>query len=206
WDDFYPDVYLAVIDIATRTHDKTIKIENTGSIAYINDNHMYDFDTNGDLYIVTQGRSAIGGQSKISRIKANETDIDENWSLNMDDIMTGGKFVSVFAKDGKLITLIPNTELTGGPNGNINFENVWDFYSIDIASQERTKINNVPTVTNPGAAYCAIEIDDKILLRVNTKEGDQNGYYELNGTEATPLFNVTSGGSVSGLHKVILNE
>ncbi len=206
WDDFYPDVYLAVIDIATGTHDKTIKIENTGSIAYINDNHMYDFDTNGDLYIVTQGRSAIGGQSKISRIKANETDIDENWSLNMDDIMTGGKFVSVFAKDGKLITLIPNTELTGGPNGNINFENVWDFYSIDIASQERTKINNVPTVTNPGAAYCAIEIDDKILLRVNTKEGDQNGYYELNGTEATPLFNVTSGGSVSGLHKVILNE
>src|SRR5690606_535561 len=79
WDDFYPDVYIAVIDIATNEYEKTIKIEDTGSIAYINDNSMYDFDTNGDLYIVTQGRSAIGGKSKIVRIKANETDIDDSW-------------------------------------------------------------------------------------------------------------------------------
>lgn len=202
WDDFYSDVYLAVIDIETGTYEKTIKIEDTGSIAYVNDNNMYDFDSNGDLYIVTQGTSAIGGKSKISRIKAHETEIDDSWSLNMDDIMQGGKFVSVFAKDGKLITLIPNTALTGGPNGNINFEDVWDFYSIDIASQQRTKIEGIPSITNPGAAFGAIEIDNKVLLRVNTKEGDINGYYELNGTEAHPLFNVTAGGSVSGLHKV----
>ena len=81
---------------------------------------MYDFDSNGDLYIVTQGLSATGGKSKISRIKAGETDIDADWSLNMDDITEGGKFVSVFAKDGQLITLIPNAPLTGGPTGNIN--------------------------------------------------------------------------------------
>lgn len=202
FDDYYPDVYIAVIDIASGTHEQTIKIEATGSIAYINDNNMYDFDTNGDLYIVTQGRSATGGQSKIVRIKANENVIDNSWSLNMDQITPGGKFVSVFAKDGKLITLIPNAALTGGPTGNINFEDVWEFYSIDIASGTRTPISGVPLVTNPGAAFCAIEIDDKVLLRVNTKDGTKNGYYELNGTSATPLFNVTSGGSVQGLHKV----
>src|SRR5690606_3347378 len=111
WDDFYEDVYLAVIDIATGRHEKTIKIEDTGAIAYVNDNNMYDFDTNGDLYIVTQGvsPSGTGGKSKIVRIKANETDIDKTWSLNMDDIQAEGKFVSVFAKDGKIITVIPNT-------------------------------------------------------------------------------------------------
>lgn len=208
WDDFYPEVYIAVIDIATGQHDKTIKIEETGAIAYINDNNMYDFDTNGDLYIVTQGvhPQGIGGKSKIVRIKANETDIDTDWSLNMDVISGDGprKFVSVFAKDGKIITVIPNAPLTGGPNGNINFEDVWEFYSIDIASRERTKINGIPAVTNPGAAFCAIEIDDKILLRVNTKDGSRNGYFEYNAAtnSATELFKVTSGGSVSGLHKV----
>lgn len=205
WDDFFPDVYIAVVDIATKKHEKTIKIEDTGSIAYVNDNNMYDFDTNGDLYIVTQGRSATGGKSKITRIKAAETDVDASWSLNMDEITPGGKFVSVFAKDGKIITVIPNTALTGGPNGNINFENVWDFYSIDVQSRERTKITGIPSVTNPGAAFCAIEIDNKILLRVNTKDGSLNGYYELKGTAASPLFNVTAGGSVSGLHKVTLD-
>lgn len=202
FDDYYPDVYIAVIDIATGTYEQTITIPATGSIAYINDNNMYDFDSNGDLYIVTQGRSATGGQSKIVRIKANETVIDNSWSLKMDEITPGAKFVSVFVKEGKLITLIPNTALTGGPTGNINFEDIWEFYSIDIASGVRTPISGIPLVTNPGAAFCAIEIDGKILLRVNTKDGTKNGYYELNGTTATPRFNVSSGGSVQGLYKV----
>lgn len=204
WDDFYPDVYIAVIDIATGNYEKTIKIEDTGAIAYVNDNKMYDFDSNGDLYIVTQGISpkGTGGKSKISRIKAKETDIDKNWNLNMDDIREGGKFVSVFAKDGKIITVIPTEALTGGPTGNINFKNIWEFHSIDIATKKATKIENVPATTNPGAAMAAIEIDGKILLRVNTEEGIQNGYYELNGNTAKPLFQVTAGGSVSGLYKI----
>jgi len=206
FDDYFPDVYIAVIDIASGKYEKTIKIEDTGSIAYINDNNMYDFDSNGDLYIVTQGRSAVGGKSKIVRIKASETDIDKSWSLNMDEIQEGGKFVSVFAKDGKIITVIPNTKLTGGGSGNINFENVWDFYQIDIASKTRIKISGVPSVTNPGAAFCAIEIDGKILIRVNTKDGSLNGYYELDGTNAKSLFNVTAGGSVSGLYKINVSE
>lgn len=206
FDDYFPDVYIAVIDLGSKKHEKTIKIEDTGSIAYINDNNMYDFDTNGDLYIVTQGRTAIGGKSKIVRIKATETDIDKSWSLNMDEIQPGGKFVSVFAKDGKIITVIPNTALTGGSTGNINFEDVWDFYSINISDKVKTKISGVPSVTNPGAAFCAIEIDGKILLRVNTKDGSQNGYYELTGTTAKSLFQVTAGGSVSGLYKVTLKN
>ncbi|MGV6946239.1 hypothetical protein [Sphingobacterium kyonggiense] len=206
FDDYFPDVYIAVIDLASKKYEKTIKIEDTGSIAYINDNNMYDFDTNGDLYIVTQGRTATGGKSKIVRIKATETEIDKSWGLNMDEIQPGGKFVSVFAKDGKIITVIPNTALTGGATGNINFEDVWDFYSINISDKVKTKISGVPSVTNPGAAFCAIEIDGKILLRVNTKDGSQNGYYELTGTTAKSLFNVTAGGSVSGLYKVTLKN
>lgn len=204
FDDFYANVYIAVIDVATGSYEKTIEIEDTGSIAYINDNNMYDFDSNGDLYIVCQGRSAVGGKSKIVRIKANETDIDATWSINMDDIMTGGKFVTVYINDGQLITTIPNTALTGGPTGNINFSEIWEFYSIDVATLQRTKIAGVPAVTNPGAAFATVELDDSILLRVNAPAQGINGYYRLSGTTATSVFNVTEGGSVSGIYKVTL--
>ncbi|WP_028298115.1 hypothetical protein [Olivibacter sitiensis] len=204
FDDFYPNVYIAVIDVATGNYEKTIEIEDTGSIAYINDNNMYDFDSNGDLYIVCQGRSAVGGKSKIVRIKAGETDVDASWSINMDEIQEGGKFVTVYANEGKLITTIPNTALTGGPTGNINFSEIWEFYSIDVATQARTKIAGVPAVTNPGAAFATVEIDDLVLLRVNAPTQNINGYYSLSGTTATPVFNVTEGGSVSGIYKITL--
>ncbi|RZK41205.1 MAG: hypothetical protein EOO90_12430 [Pedobacter sp.] len=204
WDDFYPNVYIAVIDINTGNYEKTITIEDTGSIAYINDNSMYSFDTNGDLYVVTQGRSALGGKSKIARIKAAETDIDKTWELKMDDIMTGGKFVNVFASNGKIITVIPTAPLTGGPNGNINFSEIWEYYTIDVATKTRTKINGVPRVTNPGAAFGTIKIDDKLLLRVNAPSANLNGYYQLNAdfSSASSLFNVTEGGSISGFYKI----
>lgn len=201
FDDFFSGIRVAVIDISTGNLDKIISYDNTGGIAYINDNQMYSFDTNGDLYIVTQGRTATGGQSKLLRIRSGQTEFD-SWEIDMDGIMTGGKFVSVFADGGKLYTLIPTVALTGGPTGNINFSEIWEFCMIDPATKARTKINGAPLVTNPGAAYGAQKLDDKIVLRVNAPSAAINGYYELNGNQATSLFNVTEGGSVSGIHKI----
>lgn len=207
FDDFFADVYIAVIDIATDKYEKTTKINDTGSIAYINDNEMYTHDTNGDLYIVTQGRSAVGGKSKIARIKANDTEVDTAWSVEMDNITTGGKFVTVYATNGKLITTVPNAPLTPGGNGNINTGNIWDFYVIDVATRAYTKIAGVPSSTNTGAAYGTLKIDGKLLIRVNSTEGTvYNGYYELSSDlkSAKPLFNVTEGGSVTGFYKIEL--
>ncbi|GGG74710.1 hypothetical protein GCM10007415_02840 [Parapedobacter pyrenivorans] len=206
FDDFFPDVYIAVIDLSSETYEKTISIKNTGSIAYINENHMYDFDDNDDLYIVCQGRTAIGGQSKIARIKANETDIDATWELDFADDFTtdyNGKFVGVFAKGGKLILTVNTEPLTGGPTGNINSADIWKFYSVDIATKDFTEITGVPVGTNPGAAMAVVEVDGKTLLRGSTVSGD-NGYYEYNPANhaATLLFNVNVGGAVSGFHKI----
>src|SRR5690606_37848350 len=97
FDDYFEDIHVAVIDLASNSYEKSITYPQTGGIAYINDNEMYSRDENGDLYIVTQGRSALGGKSKIIRIKASETDFDKNWEINMDDITEGGKFVTVYA-------------------------------------------------------------------------------------------------------------
>jgi len=210
FDDYYPDVYIAVIDIASGNHEKTIKIEDTGSIAYINENHMYDFDTNGDLYIVTQGRTALGGKSKIVRIKSNATEIDPTWELKFSDFRAAdnGKFANVFAKDGRLIFTLNTETLTGGGSGNINSADIWKFYSLDVNDATKTfnPITGVPVGTNPGAAMAAIEIDGQILLRGATRSGE-NGYYTYDPTtnSATLSFGVNVGGAVSGFHKVELN-
>ncbi|HMR18930.1 MAG TPA: hypothetical protein PKA53_06500, partial [Sphingobacterium sp.] len=167
FDDFYADVFIAVIDLANETYEKTIKIEDTGSIAYINENHMYDFDSNGDLYIVCQGRSALGVKSKIARIKANETDIDKTWELKFSDFRAAdnGKFVGVYANKGKLIVTLNTETLTGGQTGNINSADIWKFYSVNVADKKFDEIKDMPVGTNPGAAMAVEEIDGKVYLR-----------------------------------------
>ncbi len=210
FDDFYPNIYIAVIDVATGDYEKTISIEGTGSIAYINENQMYDFDSNGDLYIVTQGVSpqGLGGKSKIVRIKANETVIDTSWELKFSDFRAedNGKFVNVFAHNGKLILTLNTASLLGGPNGNINSADIWKFYSVDVASKTFAEITGIPTGNNPGAAYAVTEVDGKILLRASTQNSSTNGYYEYNqsNNSATKLFDVSAGGAVSGFAKISL--
>jgi len=210
FDDFYPNVYIAVIDVATSKYEKTIEISNTGGIAYINENLMYDFDTNGDLYIVTQGISATGGKSKIVRIKKGETDIDKTWELKFSDFRSedNGKFVGVFAKDQRLIVTLNTTTLTGGATGNINSADIWKFYSVNVATKAFSEISGMPTGNNPGAAFAAVEIDGKILLRGSAQNSSVNGYYEYNpsSNSATKLFEVNEGGAVSGLIKITLED
>lgn len=208
WDDFYPDVYIVVIDIATGKYEKTIKVNDTGSISYVNENRMYNFDSNGDLYFITQGRSALGGKSKISRIKANSTDIDSTWELKFSDFNSDdkGKFTGIFLHDGLMIVNLNLEPLTGGPNGNINSKDVWAKYTVDINTKQFNRIKNVPVGRNEGAAESAVLIDDKIYVRAGTTAGDINGYflYDKGTNSATQIFNVNVGGLVSGLYRIEL--
>lgn len=208
FDDLYSDVYIAVIDLATGNWESVTTIENTGSIAYINENHMYDFDDNGDLYIVTQGThiSGLGGKSKIARIKANETAVDKTWEMNFADFRAedNGKFVNVFAKNGRLLITLNTVTLTGGGSGNINTADIWEFYSVDVNNPTTyNKIEGIPVGTNPGAAMLASEVDGKVYLR-GASLNSGNGYYEYDYStnSASLAFSVDVGGAVSGFHKV----
>src|SRR5690606_21604158 len=108
--DFFNAIFIAVIDLNTLELENIITYEGTANIAYFVDNPMYDFDDNGDLYFLTQGQSAAGKDSKILRIKAGQHDIDRTWEIDMDAINNGiGKFTTIFVKNGRIITTIPNT-------------------------------------------------------------------------------------------------
>lgn len=208
FDDFYTDVYIAVIDLQEEKWEGRTKIENTGSIAYINENHMYDFDDNGDLYIVTQGTDSrgLGGKSKIARIKANETEVDKTWEMNFSDFRAedNGKFVNVFAKNGRLIVTLNTVTLTGGQDGNINSQDIWEFYSVDVDNPTQyNKIEGIPVGTNPGAAMLASEVNGEVYLR-GASLTSGNGYYKYNfdANAASLAFSVDVGGAVSGFIKV----
>ena len=208
FDDLYSRVYIAVIDLASESWESVTTIENTGSIAYINENHMYDFDDNGDLYIVTQGThpKGLGGHSKIARIKAGETVIDPDWEMNFSDFRASddGKFVNVFAKNGRLIVTLNTEALTGGPTGNINSEDIWKFYSVDVDNPTQfNAIEGIPVGTNPGAAMLASEVDGKVFLR-GSSHASGNGYYiyDFDTNSAELAFEVNVGGAVSGFHKI----
>ena len=56
------------------------------------------------------------------------------------------------------------------------------------------------SITKVGSSYNFIY--NTKTGKLSTKDGSKNGYYELSGTTASPLFNVTAGGSVQGLYKV----
>ncbi|MCL7988205.1 hypothetical protein M8998_09675 [Sphingobacterium sp. lm-10] len=203
FNDVFNDISIAVIDLATQKYEKTITIPNTQSIAFINDNEMYSFDTNGDLYILCQGGpGALGGRSKIARIKAAESVIDSNWELKYADLYPAdqGKFTSLLAKNGKLIVFANSVPLSLTPN-NINTGEIWKYHVVDINSKAITAVEGTELSTNSGGAYAAFELDGKVILRVNapSKTG-VTGYYELNGTQATQIIHV-SDGHVAGFTK-----
>ncbi len=203
FNDVFSEVTIAVIDLATQKYEKTIIIPNTRSIGFINDNEMYSFDTNGDLYILCQGGPGpLGGSSKIARIKAAETDIDSTWELNYKDIYSEdkGKFTSVFARNGQLVVTANDVPLSTTPN-NINTGEIWKFYIVDIASGNHTAVEGVELSTNSGGAYAAFELDGKTILRINApSKAGVSGFYELNATTAKQLFHV-SDGHVTGFTK-----
>jgi hypothetical protein len=190
-------IRFAVIDIATGNLDKVVKY-NAGSpqqVGWFGDNAMWEADDDGTLYFCAMGKVA-GGNSQILRINANETEIDNTWKISMDNIVKDGFFHNVHVKAGKIYTRIPKEGIK--PDfSNIGNE-IWEYNIIDIASKTVTKITGVPTVFFNGNAEAIVEIDDIIYLMVTNTSMGINGFYKVDGTSATQLFNVNEGGKVVG--------
>lgn len=204
--DFFNTLYIAIIDLETLVLEDIISYDGTANVAYFVDNKMYDFDDNGDLYLLTQGQSAGGVDSKILRIKAGQHDFDRSWEVDMDAINGNiGKFTTLFVKGGKIITAIPNEVLVGGPTGNINTGEIWKFHVINVNQPNTLQpIASLPFSRNTGAAYGTVEVDGKVLIRINNSTF--NGYYEMSSdwSSASPSFQV-NGNAVTGFAKVQVN-
>lgn len=201
-DDLYNNVEFAVIDIATGKLEKTIKYDGVKGIGWGSSaNKFWSAGDDGALYFYSSGFSTGLTNSCIIRIKAGETDFDKSFIIKADDYQKSSTFATALVKGGKLYTQFSDQPLT--PDfanlGNI----IWDYYEIDLGTKQRTKIEGMPKSHYAWAADQAIiEMDGKIYFWIDNPDAKKAGYYVLNGTSATPVFNITDGGFLWGFAKL----
>lgn len=200
-DDLYNEVEFAVVDIATNTLDKTITYSGVKGMGWGSSaNKFWTKGDDGALYFYSPGFSNGITKSTIIRINAGSTDFD-NWSIEADDYQVGSTFGNALVKGGKLYTQFSNTQLISDYSNLDDY--IFEYYSIDLITKERTKISGIPLNHYVHANEQGItEIDGKIYFAVMTKS--ERGYYVLNedNVSAKNAFRITDGGFIWGLLKL----
>ncbi|KUF43413.1 hypothetical protein AS361_10870 [Myroides marinus] len=201
------DVHIAVIDLTNGKWIGDTSVKNTGNIAFVDENPLYYFDENKDLYFVCQGikTGGLGDQSKIARIKNNSNEVDQTWELDFNTMfsnVSSGKFSTIYVEKGKIVTLVNDVPLTNPQT--INLTPIWKYVVIDIKTKTVTpiEIEGVTLVETPAAALGVSKIDNKKFIRV--VNDTKLGYYELSNDllKATPSIEIQKGGKPQGLFKV----
>ena len=198
-------------------HNGAIKnfsvIKNTGQIGNDAETEQHCHDEKGDLYILARGKDPAGfyRNSVISRIRNNCDSVDTDWELRIADVVKTGpaRFNGIFVAQNKIITLV-NSQSLVSTTKDMNLENVWDYYVIDIETKEAKKIEGIkPSSAFLAGANLVSHIDGKYYLRyVRTGNHEPyNGYclYDFNTNRATPAFNVSEGGYVIDLKKITIS-
>ncbi|HEY3402469.1 MAG TPA: hypothetical protein VGK59_03720 [Ohtaekwangia sp.] len=203
-DDIVDYIEFAVIDIATNTLQKTIKYEGLKSIGWgSSGNKMWTLGDDGALYFCSTGLRVGMATSSVIRIKAGETEFDDEWIIKATDYIGPSSIATVLVKDGTLYLELASEALLD------DFSNlqdiIFDYYAIDIDTKEETKITGMPQHHYAWANEQAItEIDGDIYFWVRNLDDDIDGYYKLNenGTSATQVFNVEHDGFMWGFVKL----
>ncbi|MBD2703671.1 hypothetical protein IC229_23705 [Spirosoma sp. BT702] len=201
-DDLYNYIEFAVIDMATDKLDKTIKYDGLKSVGWgSSGNKMWSIGDDGALYLYSTSLGTGFDNSSVLRIKKGETDFDRTWILKANDLAKGASIVTAFVKNGKMYIELPSEPLAA------NFSNlqspIFDYYVIDMATGQKTKIEGMPQHDFAYANdYSITEIDGKIYFWVRNPSQKIDGYYVLDGTKATQVFNVAHDGSIWGLVKL----
>ncbi|GAA4310025.1 hypothetical protein [Compostibacter hankyongensis] len=202
-DDVVDYVEFAVIDIASGKLEKTIKYDGLKNIGWgSSGNKMWTLGDDGALYFYATDLGNAFKSSSIIRIKKGETDFDHSWILKANDYQQKSTFATALVKDGKLYTEFASEPLAADFS---NLQNIiWEYYVIDLATGERTKIKGMPKVFYAWGSNDAItEIDGKIYFWVSNPAEKYEGYYVLDKDDtAKPVFNVTDGGMIWGFVKL----
>jgi len=202
-DDQVEYVEFAVIDIATGTLDKTIKYDGLKSIGWgSSGNKMWTLGDDGALYFYATDLGNAFQNSSIIRIKKGETDFDKDFIIKANDYQEKSTFATALVKDGKLYTEFSSEPLA--PDFSNLSSIIWEYYVIDLATKERTKISGMPKAFYAwGSDQAITEIDGKIYFWVSNPGEGVEGYYVLGeNNTATQIFNVTDGGMIWGFVKL----
>ncbi|GAB3257629.1 hypothetical protein GCM10027347_20260 [Larkinella harenae] len=201
-DDLYNYVEFAVIDMATDKLEKTIKYEGQRGIGWgSSGNKMWTVGDDGALYLYSSGLADGFTNAAVIRIKKGETDFDRTWKLKGTDFQKSTAISTALVKGGKIYMEFPSEPLKADYS---NLQSIiWEYYVVDMATMQKTKIEGMPLHHYSFANEQAItEIDGKIYFWVKNKDQKIDGYYVLDGTKATQVFNNPHAGFTWGFAKL----
>lgn len=202
-DDVFDSIEFAVVDIATDKYEKTIKYDGLKGVGWgSSGNKMWSIGDDGALYLYSTGLGNSGfANPSIIRVKKGETDFDRSWVFSTKAMQAGNSLATALIKGGKLYFEMASTPLKADYSNLTS--TIFDYYIYDMTSKQVTKIDGLPMHDYAYANDQAItEIDGKIYLWVKNAAQKIDGYYLLDGTKATQVFNVALDGAIQGFVKL----
>lgn len=202
-DDVFNAIEFAVVDIATDKYEKTIKYDGLKGVGWgSSGNKMWSIGDDGALYLYSTGLGNTAfANTAIIRVKKGETDFDKTWIFSTKDLQTGNSLATALVKGGKLYFEMASAPLKADYSNLTT--TIFNYYVYDMTSKQITKIEGLPLHDYAYANDQAIiEIDGKVYLWVKNSAEKIDGYYVVDGTKATQVFNVALDGAIQGFAKL----
>lgn len=160
---------------------------------------------NGDIYLAgVVGNVADGPHSRCLRIKAGETDFDEDWKIDFNDIIDdeGSYLLSgPTVVDDKLYVRLKADGMESDYSNN-GVENISAF-EIDIDTQSATKISDIPGSGAAGYSVCGpVLIDDLLYFSVSNSSYQGFYTYDPSSGDVAEAFSL-SGGITSQFIRIV---
>lgn len=178
--------YLAVIDIPTFSFEKIIKYHGAQTVGFfVSENNPTTKDEDGNLYFCSWGWNQFNEHkpSKVFRIKAGETDFDQDWEIDIESLFGEGRIAqSIASFNNKIYLHISEDPYSFDSSEEVETRNglKLSYYEFDPTTPSTyTKLNVPPS--NPASRMNVFNIaDDKLFMVVpNAIAPNFNGVYSL---------------------------
>ncbi len=178
--------YLAVIDIPTFSFDKIIQYHGAKTVGFfVSENNPTTKDEEGNLYFCSWGWNQFNSHnpSKVFRIKAGETQFDQEWVIDIESLFGEGRIAqSIISYNNKVYLHISEEPYLFDTSEQVETRNglKMSYYEFDPASPETYTKLDIPS-SNPSSRINVFSVvDDKLFMAVpNAISGNFNGLYSL---------------------------
>lgn len=177
------EFHLAVVDIPTMQVEKIISYPNTRTVGFfVSENNPTTKDEDGNLYFGSWGWNQFGTptDSKVFRIKKNETDFDREWEFNVEAYFGKGRIAqSIISYNNKIYLHVSTIKYTFSDNDTDGSKIEMEYYELNPKDLSIRKLD-IPA-SNPSARMNVFSIvDDKLYVCVpNSRPGKFNGLYSI---------------------------
>lgn len=178
--------YLAVIDIPSLSFEKIIQYHGAKTVGFfVSENNPTTKDEQGNLYFCSWGWNQFNAHnpSKIFRIKAGETEFDQDWVIDIEGLFGKDRIAqSIMSYNNKLYVHISEDPYLFDSSEDVATRNglKLSYYEFDPTTPETYKKLDVPT-SNPASRMNVFNIvDDKLFMVVpNAIQGNFSGMYSI---------------------------